>query len=614
MKSKYFKINLIILLVLLAGYLSAQTGQIRGKVFDKQSHEPIYFANVVVTGTNNGAATDTSGEFLIKNVKPGFIRLSVSFIGYKNYLSEEIQVLNHNTIYTEIFIERAESQLNEITVVVSAFKKNIETPVSVQKITISDIENNPGSNRDFSKVIQSFPGVASVPNFRNDIIIRGGGPSENVFILDEIEIPNINHFATQGASGGATGIINADLLNDVNFYAGAFPTDRGNALSSVFDLKLIDGNKDKSKFRFSLGASEMSGTADGPLGNNTSYIISIRRSYLQYLFNVLKLPFLPTFTDYQYKFKTKLNKHTELSMIGIGALDINNLNLGIKNPTEQQEYILSYLPVYKQWSYTTGFVLKRFTDFGSHIFTLSRNMFDNISYKYPDNNELLNKIYDYKSREIENKFRYENVFMKNGFKIISSANFEYVKYSNNTNQSFFINNQSVTKKYDTNIEFYKFGLSANAAKSFFSNRFDLVIGIRVDGNTYSDLMQNPINQLSPRLSARYAITEKLDLGINTGRYYRIPAYTSLGFRDNQNKLVNKSALYIQCDHYVFGLDYSLNKNIFFSIESFLKNYSKYPVSLNDSICLSSKGADYGVIGDEEISSTGSAGLWALKFY
>ncbi|HQH41927.1 MAG TPA: Plug domain-containing protein, partial [Bacteroidales bacterium] len=217
------------------------------------------------------------------------------------------------------------------------------------------IEKNPGGNRDISRVIQAFPGVASTPAYRNDVIVRGGGPSENRFFLDGVEIPNLNHFATQGASGGPVGIINADLIREVNFYSGAFPASRGNALSSVLEFSTIDGNKEKTKFRGSVGASDLALALDGPLTSNTTYFLSARRSYLQFLFSALGLPFLPTYNDFQFKVRSRPDAKNEILIMGLGSLDNSRLNLNA-NETEIQRYILGYLPENKQYSYTFGAV------------------------------------------------------------------------------------------------------------------------------------------------------------------------------------------------------------------------------------------------------------------
>ncbi|MBL7973160.1 MAG: TonB-dependent receptor, partial [Prolixibacteraceae bacterium] len=296
--------------------LFAQTGGLKGRVIDAVSNEPLPFVNILVAGTTNGTATDIDGNFQFSGLNPGFVRIQASSVGYHSVLSSEIEIGNVKPAFIEIKMEKRDAEIEEVTVSVSPFRTTEESPVSLKTIGIAEIEKSPGANRDISKVIQSFAGVLSSPSFRNDIIIRGGGPSESRFYLDGVEVPNINHFATQGASGGAVGILNADLIREVNYYSGAFPSNRGNALSGVFEFAQADGNADKLRFRGSLGASEVSATFDGPLSEKTSFIVSARRSYLKLLFTALKLPFLPTFNDMQFKVKTRFDAKNELTIIG----------------------------------------------------------------------------------------------------------------------------------------------------------------------------------------------------------------------------------------------------------------------------------------------------------
>lgn len=195
------------------------------------------------------------------------------------------------------------------------------------------------------------------------MIVRGGSPSENRFYLDGVEIPNINHFSTQGASGGPVGILNADLIREVNFYTGAFPTDKGNALSSVLDFKLRDGDMERNSLKATLGASEVSLASNGHLGKKTSYLVSVRQSYLQFLFDMLGLPFLPTFTDAQFKLKTRFDARNELTVLGLGGID--KMKLNTKADDEDNEYILSYLPKIQQETFTLGAVYRHYA--GAHV-------------------------------------------------------------------------------------------------------------------------------------------------------------------------------------------------------------------------------------------------------
>jgi len=583
----------------------AQTARISGRVIDATNNEPLPFANVVVKGTAIGATTDFDGGFVITGLKPGFVSLEATYVGYRNAESAEIQLTNAKVEYVQIVMENAGVSLEEVEVKANPFIRTEESPLSLQKLGVSEIETSPGSNRDISRVIQSLPGVGSGLSFRNDIIIRGGGPSEAVFYLDGVQIPTINHFATQGSSGGAVGILNADFISSVDFYSGAFPANRGNSLSGIFEFTQKDGNKEKVRFRGAVGASEFSLTLDGPAGEKSSFIFSVRRSYLQFLFNVIGLPFLPTFNDYQLKWKTKFDTKNELTIISIGALDQFRLNTGIKNPTEDQEYILNYLPVNEQWSYAVGAVYKHFKENSFQTLVVSRNMLNNTSYKYPDNDESRPKTLDYKSQEIENKIRFENnIRWKGGYKFVYSVGGQYAHYYNSTQQQLFLGNELREIDYESNLDLLSAGASAQLSRYFLNERLTLSAGLRTDFNNYSSSMGNPLNQLSPRVSASYVLSEKWAVTANAGRYYQLPAYTTLGFRDNNGVLINKQneLKYIAANHYIAGLQFIPRPDIFFSVEGFFKQYSDYPFSVNDSISLANQGADYGILGNEAVVS------------
>lgn len=615
-KQKYFQISLfksimkkvkllLIFLILFSLNGLAQTARIEGRVIDDTSNEPLPFANVIVRGTDIGSTTDFDGKFIITGLEPGFVTLEATYVGYRNTQSAEILLSNVKPAYVEIAMQSAGVALEEVEVRANPFMRSEESPLSMQRLGLSEIETNPGSNRDISRVIQSLPGVGSTPNFRNDIIIRGGGPSEVSFYLDGVEIPTINHFATQGSSGGAVGILNADFISSVDFYSGAFPASRGDALSGIFEFVQTEGNRDKNRFRGSVGASELSLTADGPVGEKSSYILSYRRSYLQFLFDVIGLPFLPTFDDYQLKWKTRFDSKNELTIISIGALDQFSLNTGLKNPTEEQEFILTSLPVNEQWSYAIGAVYRHFRANSFQTLVVSRNMLNNTSYKYPDNDESRPRSLDYESQEIENKIRFENNMRWGDYKFVYTLGAEYAKYFNNTFQELFIGNEMVVIDYNSSLELFKFAGSAQLSRTFINDRLTVSVGIRTDFNNYAASMINPLDQLSPRVSASYVITDKWAATASTGRFYQLPAYTTLGFRDNNGILVNRDngLRYISADHYLAGLQFIPREDIFFSLEGFYKDYNHYPFSVQNQISLANSGADFGVLGAEEVTSS-----------
>lgn len=610
------RLGLLFLLFGLPVSMLAQNASVTGKVVDAVSNEPLPFVNVLVSGTSNGTVTNDEGHFEFRNLTPGFIRIEASFVGYKKAISSEVEVNNANTHFIEIQLEKTVSELEEVTVSASPFRKTVESPVSLRSIGIGEIEKSPGANRDISKVIQSFPGVQSTPAFRNDIIIRGGGPSESRFYLDGVEVPFINHFSTQGASGGPVGILNADFIREVNYYSGAFPANRGNALSGVLEFYQIDGNEEKLNFQGTLGASEIAATLDGPIGEKTNFVVSVRQSYLQFLFSVLELPFLPTFTDMQFKIRTRFDINNELILIGLGANDLNALNEDIEDPDDEQKYILSELPVNEQWTYTLGAVYKHYRENSYQTFVVSRSHLNNIAYKYLENDDSseANKILDYDSEEIENKFRFENTSRMDGFKLNFGTNLDFVTYKNSSQFLRYYDDQAINVAYNTNLNLVKYGLFAQLSKSVFNERLALSFGLRTDANNYSSSMNNLLDQLSPRFSASYGLTDKWSLNFNTGRYYQLPAYTSLGYKEN-DVLVNKANKlnYIAVDHLIGGLEFRPKSTVLFSAEAFWKGYSDYPFSVNDQISLANVGADFGAVGDEEVVSTSEGRAYGAEF-
>jgi hypothetical protein len=605
LKHKYYTTLATFLLALISTALFAQNGVVKGRVLNHKNNEPIPFVNIIIDGKPTlGATSDIDGNYIITRVAPGYARLVATSVGFKKFVSNDFLVTNSRATDLDIGLDEQITTLTQVEIKPSVIERNEEAPVSLQKLTIQEIERSPGSNRDISKVIQSLPGVASSPSFRNDVIVRGGGPSENRFYLDGVEIPYLNHFSTQGASGGPVGIINVDFIREVQLYSSGFPTTRGNALSSVMELRQVDGNKEKFGGRVTLGSSDLGLTLNGPITKNSSMILSVRRSYLQLLFSALKLPFLPTYNDYQFKYKIDLDKRNQLSVISIGALDKNKLNTGISNPDAFQKYILQSLPVNDQWSYVFGIVYRHFRTKGYDTWVLSRNMLNNDQLKYTNNVEVPDSLLlKYNSQEIENKMRYEGLTDLVKWKITYGAGLEYAKYTNQTYQKIFVANELRTLNYNSRIELWKWNLFGHVNRAFFNDRLNLNLGIRMDANNYSNQMNNLLNQFSPRFSASYAfVPDKFFINFNVGRYYQLPAYTSLGFRSNNGTLVNDSLgiKYISADHIVLGLEYLPKPNTKISLEGFYKYYRNYPFSIKDSVALASKGTDFGAVGDEPL--------------
>ena len=597
-------LSLLLFCNITISFLLAQpVHQVKGTVIDKSSRQPLEFINVMIVGLNKGGVTNAEGKFSIGQVPPGIYRLQASAIGYKTVTTPEY-ILSTRDLHIQIEMEENQTELEGVTVTASPFRRDIESPVSLRIIGLQEIEKSPGANRDISRIVQSYPGVAFSPiGYRNDLIVRGGSPSENRFYLDGVEIPNINHFSTQGASGGPVGILNADLIREVNFYTGAFPTDKGNALSSVLDFKLRDGDMERNSLKATLGASEVSLASNGHLGKKTSYLVSVRQSYLQFLFDMLGLPFLPTFTDAQFKLKTRFDARNELTVLGLGGID--KMKLNTKADDEDNKYILSYLPKIQQETFTLGAVYRHYA--GAHVQSVvaSHSYLNNRNTKYQQNDEsdpehLMLRL---RSTEQNTQLRLENSSSFRNWKVTVGTSLDYSQYSNTTFQKVYTD-RAQTFDYHTYLGIMRWGLFGTVNYTSIDERFTASLGLRADANNYSAAMKDLSDQLSPRLSLSYQLTEHWSLSGNAGLYYQLPPYTALGFKNNNGLYANKYALrYMQVSQGSVGLNWRKGDTFEVSVEGFYKDYDKIPLSVADGIPLTCKGNDYGVIGNELLTST-----------
>lgn len=610
-----FRLYLFLILIIPLS-LFAQKGTIKGRVYNAKTNEPIEFANILIQGTSIGSTSDLDGNYIFAGINPGFFRLVASSVGFETAISSEIQVQGNQTTFVDIAVNEASFAIQEVVVRQNLNVKRIESPISVLSIGVQEIEKSAGANRDISKVVQSLPGVGATDPNRNDLIVRGGGPSENVFYLDGVEIPVINHFATQGSSGGAIGVINPDFVREINFYTGAFPANRTNALSSVMEIRQKDGSKDRVHTKLSVGASDAALTIDGPIGEKSTFIVSARQSYLQFLFQAIGLPFLPTYNDFQVKYKYEIDKKNEITFIGIGAIDNLTLNTKLQETgTESQKYLLTYLPIYKQWNYTVGAVYKHFGNGFIDTWVLSRNMLRNNNFKFQDNDETKDKTSDYTSDEAENKLRFERDYPYLPVKLKVGGGIRYSHYTNETNRKLFFNNVVNELNYNTELNLFGYQAFVQASDEYFDNRLKLSLGVNVVGNNFNENMKNPLNQLSPRLSASYLINDKWDFNANIGRYAAQPAYTTFGFRDSTNgPLVNQNEdlKYVISNQLIMGFEYRPMEKMRFTVEGFYKQYEQYPLSVLEGVSIASKGADYGQIGDERIVSTGKGRAYGVE--
>ncbi|HZH95606.1 MAG TPA: TonB-dependent receptor, partial [Flavisolibacter sp.] len=463
--------------------------------------------------------------------------------------------------------------------------------------------------------------------FRNDIIIRGGAPNENVFYLDGIEVPVINHFQTQGSSGGPQGILNVSFIEDVKLSSSAFDARYDNALSSVFQFRQKNGNPNKLQGNFRLSATEAALTLEGPLAKNkrTTFLASARRSYLQLLFQALDLPIRPNYWDFQTKITHQVNKKTTFSFLGIGAIDEFRF-APPKKATPEKLYLINSDVLVNQWNYTVGASLKKNISAGFWNLALSRTTFNNDVEKFEDNQNPGpgNQTLDVVSAETETKLRFDINQSFGDWKIAYGASTQLADYSNTTFSVIrkALNDDSgntVQPAVNVNFKsplqaFVRLGAFVQAGKRFADNRLGVSGGIRTDMNTFTSDGLNGLQTLSPRISLSYVLADKWTLNSSVGTYYKLPTYTILGFADNNNTLLNKSSRYQRSTHYTTGFEFLPNDGLRFTFEGFYKRYSNMPVSLRNGIALANLGTDFTLLGNEAVATIGKGKTYGAEFF
>lgn len=592
------------------------TGTISGYIKDAKTGESIPGATVQVLELGKGAITDAQGFYTLEQLPTETFSIQASFVGYETQTKFNVVIRSGGNPDLNFELKEQISELGEVVVVANPFEKIEETPLSIQKLSREEIATYPGGNNDIAKVVQSLPGVSgSIGGFRNDIIIRGGAPNENVYYLDGIEIPNINHFATQGSAGGPVGLLNVSFFEGVTLSTSAFGAQYDNALSGVLQFDQRNGNNRDFRTNFRLSSSESALTFEGPLfkgdkeSSKTSFIASARRSYLQFLFQAIDLPFLPDYWDYQYKLTHEVDEYNEIIVTGIGSIDDFSINVPEDYDPEQQA-TLDQIPIIKQQTNTIGISWKKRNRYGNgfSLLSLSTNRLKNDFRRYEDNVNETNLYLQNISTEAETKLRFNRTRFKGNWTLVSTVSLQNVVYSNN---SIDLVNNNV---FDNAINFTKYGASFQASSTSTNERLKYSLGVRADGNSFTDSGNNFWKTLSPRISASYTFDpqEKWSINASLGRYYKIPPSTILGYTQSGIN-TNKSAEYIRSDHAVLGLEYLVNSSSRFTLEGFYKKYGNYPISVSKEVSLANLGGDFSVLGNEPVVSMGEGRTYGMEF-
>lgn len=351
----------------------AGKGKIVGEVLDQTTNQKIVGAVVEILNSDIYATTDINGQFEISNLSPKTYALKVSAMYYLSTYRSDVRVTGGQS--TKVIIELKLASYETDEVIVSAerfFDKPEFLTTSTNSLTSEEIRRAPGAAEDLNRMVQSLPGVTTATDSRNDLIVRGGSPVENLIIVEGIEVPNINHFGTQGASGGPIGMINVDFLNDVTFSAGGFPAKYGDRLSSIMDVKYRNGDKREFNTKLDLGIAGAGIVLEGPIQKEkSSFLFSARRSYLDLILSSTGLTAVPLYSNFNLKATYELSDNHKLSLIGLAGID----KIQFKGfDSDDEPFIES--SKYSGWQIATGLVHKWLID--DNIFlqsSISTNQF-----------------------------------------------------------------------------------------------------------------------------------------------------------------------------------------------------------------------------------------------
>ncbi len=542
-------------------------GTIVGSAIDFVTKQPLIGVNIIIPGTAIGAATDINGKFIIENLEPDIYQLRASAIGYNSQTRTDIVVSpgRLSQVFFQLYAQIIE--FDGVVVTSDYFRKDPLELSSIRSFSFEEIRRSPGGFEDVVRALSVLPGVAQANSGRNDLIVRGGAPSENLYLVDGIEVPNINHFGTQGATGGPLSFINLDFVRETSFSTGGFSSLYGDKLSSVLTIDLRDGRNDRLGGKATISASQFGLNAEGPLfSENSSFLFSARRSYLDFIFKAAGFSFVPEYYDVLTKADFKIDNKNSLSFLFIGAFG----NVKFFNDDEEQRFDNARILGTDQLQYVTGLNYRRLINNGFYNISLSRNYTDFDSRQRDIN---LNPLFTNKSIEEENNLRADFVYQfSNRAELNIGSTAKLIEFDADILFPTFITtfgDSLPITSLNKSENFLKLGSYVNFNFRPWS-RLTTNLGLRLD--YFNALKQS--TYLSPRFSTSYQLTEITNINFSTGIYHQSPSYIWL-IADERNRELKK----VRVDQYVLGFDHRLNEDALLKVEGFYKDYSDYPTSL-----------------------------------
>ena len=544
--------------------VSESRGVIKGRVVDKATKSPLIGASVLLQPSGAGGITDSTGYYVLANIPAGNYKLHFSHIGYESKTTADINVNSHDTTFVNIGLVQIAIRGKDISVTTQYFILREQQPTSVISFSGEEISRIAGSAGDVSKALTSLPSISRYDDRINNLIVRGGNHLENGFLVDNLEIPCIDHYSAQTGGGGVIGLLNMELVRDLDFYSGGFPAAYGDRLSSYIDISLREGNRDRFAGNLAMSLAGLGAILEGPIaGGRGSWLLSARRGYFDLLFDLFKIDIAPNNYDFQTKLVYNINSRNKVSFLGI----LGNSRVELMKDSE--------------WESTGGYgsLSAGETILGvrwRHIWSASG--FSDFSISY-DN--ILNK---YDSRSISTGNAIQKSDLNQDFYTIKNDNHQ--KFGDFVQLDYGLRLKFVASNYfcyvaarsyypfyivpELNVNFDETDRKSAAYGSVILRpikRLSISVGIRTDYFSF-----NHDYHIVPRLSFSCRLSEQTSFNGAYGIYYQTVPMQILSQHDAYRNLKD-----IKSYHYILGLTHLIDDDIKLSVEFFDKEYFDVPI-------------------------------------
>lgn len=636
--------------------LLAQMQTLRGTVTDKESHQRLNSVEVSILtpGIDSGkiSVTDQNGEFVLENVSLGRHTLQLVKLEYKSLVLNNIVVTSGKEVVLNIEMEEEIIEIKEVKIIGKPRQvqpNNENALVSARLFTVDETDRFAGSRGDPARMASNFAGVQGADDSRNDIVVRGNSPQGVLWRLEGIDIPNPNHFAIPGTSGGPVSIINNKILGNSDFFTGAFPAEYGNSTAGAFDLKMRNGNNKTREYSTQFGFLGWDLMAEGPFSKNSkaSYLATYRYSTLA-LFSKLQIPIgtdaVPVYQDASFKLNFPMGKKANLSFFGIGGS--SNINILVSNKTESSSELYgdddrdqhfgsrmgvagsvftynlnnkSYLRVAVATSHQNvnadhKLVFRHATDTflkdgeTRYLFAID-SLIPNLYYTFRINTIGTNSFINTKINS-RTSLRYGFQLTRYGYKFEDSGrNFDFAdtaKYWkwfsrwNSTGSGLLFQPYIQTKWQPLK----KLIVSAGITSQVFVLKDDK-----------SGISHTSVEAIQPRLGIRYQMAANQTLNFGAGFHSQIqPAYTYYYILPGNTKPHNLGMGMTRSKHLVLGYDRFIGKDKHLKVETYYQYLSNIPVEVkSSSFSLANTGSGFSRFFPDTLKNTGTGYNYGIEF-